>query len=333
MGIVYNLQLMTINLSEAEYYQVCQTNVNLQQDININFNSEEEIICPQQFGKGYERYIQLCKINLLIINQEFYQDISIKYPACKSEDEVEFGFHLSGSWAGKNTGESFLEWSVAGEDMRENIIEITAEKPLLKVDIHLSPDLLKSLVTNNNYLPLELQELLSGTRQEHYNEIASMTPEMWLPLQQILHCPFDGCTKKIYLEGKCLELIALKLNQLARGELSTNLLRKLKAEDIERIYWARDILIQDLNHPPSLLQLARKIGFNDRKLSQGFHQVFNTTVFGYLHNYRMMQAKQLLEARRLNINEIARAVGYKSRSAFSTAFKKQFGVSPNNYLG
>jgi AraC family transcriptional regulator, transcriptional activator of the genes for pyochelin and ferripyochelin receptors len=44
---------------------------------------------------------------------------------------------------------------------------------------------------------------------------------MYLPLEQIINCPFQGITKSIYLEGKCLELIALKLEQLSQNQKTT----------------------------------------------------------------------------------------------------------------
>ncbi|MDZ7960171.1 MAG: hypothetical protein RMY34_20195 [Aulosira sp. DedQUE10] len=41
-------------------------------------------------------------------------------------------------------------------------------------------------------------------------------------------------------------------------------------------------LVYNLEFTPSLITLARIVGLNDYKLKQGFQQVFNTTVFGYL---------------------------------------------------
>jgi AraC-like DNA-binding protein len=45
-----------------------------------------------------------------------------------------------------------------------------------------------------------------------------------------------------------------------------------------------------------------------------------------------MLASLSLLAEGRSMSEIARAVGYDSPAAFSTAFKRCFGISPSNYL-
>ncbi len=67
-------------------------------------------------------------------------------------------------------------------------------------------------------------------------------------------------------------------------------------------------------------------------LKRGFRQVFGTTVFGYLHHYRLEQARQLLEAGDMNITETAHAIGFADRSYFAAAFRKKFGLNPSRYL-
>ncbi|MDB9384626.1 helix-turn-helix transcriptional regulator [Nodularia spumigena CS-584] len=57
---------------------------------------------------------------------------------------------------------------------------------------------------------------------------------------------------------------------------------------------------------------------NERKLKQGFRQIFGTTVFGYLHDHRMEQAKQMLAEQKLSVAEVAHAVGYSHLSHFAS---------------
>jgi AraC-like DNA-binding protein len=105
---------------------------------------------------------------------------------------------------------------------------------------------------------------------------------------------------------------------------------KISPSDLDRLYQAKEILLQDLENPPSLLELAQQVGLNDYKLKAGFRQVFGTTVFGYLHQQRMQRAYDLLTSSDLNVTEVANQVGYTSLSAFSSAFKKFFKVSPSS---
>ena len=105
----------------------------------------------------------------------------------------------------------------------------------------------------------------------------------------------------------------------------------LKPEDIDRIHHAKEILTRQIDNPPSLLDLARQIGLNDCTLKRGFREVFGTTAFGYLHDYRLEQARQLLLENRLNVSEIACQIGFGSCSYLSKVFRKKYGVSPKQY--
>ena len=59
-----------------------------------------------------------------------------------------------------------------------------------------------------------------------------------------------------------------------------------------------------------------------------FHEAFGMAPGRYLHARRMERAKAML-ARKLRPSEIHLDLGYESLAAFSTAFKKHFGVAPS----
>ena len=56
----------------------------------------------------------------------------------------------------------------------------------------------------------------------------------------------------------------------------------------------------------------------------------NPSVF--FKRYKLNRAAQLLKERNYNISEIADMTGFSTLSHFSTSFKKQFGVSPSEYM-
>ena len=56
----------------------------------------------------------------------------------------------------------------------------------------------------------------------------------------------------------------------------------------------------------------------------------NPSVF--FKRYKLNRAAQLLKERKYNISEIADMTGFSTLSHFSTSFKKQFGVTPSEYL-
>ncbi len=80
------------------------------------------------------------------------------------------------------------------------------------------------------------------------------------------------------------------------------------------------------------MELSRRVNLNDFKLKKGFRQVFGTSVFGYLRQVRMEQARMLLEQARMNVTQVALNVGYANPSHFAAAFKGQFGINPGGVL-
>ncbi|MEM6612988.1 MAG: AraC family transcriptional regulator, partial [Cyanobacteria bacterium P01_C01_bin.72] len=90
--------------------------------------------------------------------------------------------------------------------------------------------------------------------------------------------------------------------------------------------------IDNLENPPSLIELARQVGLNDFKLKRGFREEFGQSAFKYLHDYRLEQAKHLLAQGEMKVQEVALRVGFESRSYFAIAFRKKYGVNPKQYM-
>jgi len=131
----------------------------------------------------------------------------------------------------------------------------------------------------------------------------------------------------LHLESKVLELVS---NNLSRYEQvgSSKSGFAIPPHDIARIEAARDILIDKMENPPSIMELARLAGINEFKLKKGFKQIYSDTIYGYLRRYRMKKAYEWLKSGEMNVTEVAVKVGFTNPSAFGAAFKKQFGVNP-----
>lgn len=94
---------------------------------------------------------------------------------------------------------------------------------------------------------------------------------------------------------------------------------------------ARVHLLADLKQAPDLQKLARLVGTNTKRLNEAFKVCAGVTVFDYLREERMREARQLLGRTSLPIAEIACRVGYRTSANFATAFKERFGLSPSHY--
>jgi len=154
---------------------------------------------------------------------------------------------------------------------------------------------------------------------------------MSVVLDQILSCAYKNGLRRLYLEAKCMELIVLRLDQLF-GESTECKQIHLTHIDIQRIHAARDIIILRSADPPTLHEIALAVGINSNKLKCGFKQVFGTTVFGFLRNIRLEQARGLLREGNFSVTEVALEVGYNSLSHFARLFKQTYGISPHTFM-
>jgi len=100
--------------------------------------------------------------------------------------------------------------------------------------------------------------------------------------------------------------------------------------DKEKIIAVRDLINERLGDPPSLSQIARTVGINEYKLKRGFKEIFNTTVFGYLTEQRLLLAYQYLMDTRKTAAEISFELGYSTPQHFNNVFKKRFGLTPDS---
>ena len=157
-----------------------------------------------------------------------------------------------------------------------------------------------------------------------YNPL--VTPTMKAILYDVLHCPFAGLTKRLYLEGKLLELLALQIDQVNTGQ---SIRTTLRPDDIDRIVAVREWLTGHFLEPVTLVNLAQLAGLNDFKLKKGFRELFGTTVFNYLTELRMSHARQLLLDSKQTVGEVADALGYQHVHHFAHAFRKHFGYLPS----
>lgn len=284
---------------------------------------------PEALGQGYHRKIRLRDgLELMIADYQPHDDILVQ--SCDRNHPLEYTFDLSHQ--NRNPSEApsyaFFGSGMAPGERGQQV----AHQPIRWVSVHIEPTVFESYAgTPNDPIPPDLQHLIRDPNQAFYERSGQATPAMQIILQQICQCPYQGFTKRLFLESKVWELMALILEQELEYQQKKPLGAKLKPDEVDRLHQARTILLQNLDHPPSLMQLARQIGLNECTLKQGFRQVFGTTVFGYLRQCRMERARLLLMQGHISVQEAAQAVGYISRSRFANAFRKTFGVNPKAF--
>ena len=78
--------------------------------------------------------------------------------------------------------------------------------------------------------------------------------------------------------------------------------------------------------------LADNVGISRVHLHRKMKELTGQTPHDFIRSIRLKKASQLLKRGDISITEVVYACGFGSAASFSTIFKKQFGVSPKEYM-
>ncbi|EIP98818.1 DNA-binding domain-containing protein, AraC-type [Opitutaceae bacterium TAV1] len=85
-------------------------------------------------------------------------------------------------------------------------------------------------------------------------------------------------------------------------------------------------------HPWTLATLARQAAMSRSSFAERFARVVGMTPLNYLLQWRLALARNMLTRGQMTVAETALAVGYESASGFSTAFSRETGRSPREFI-
>jgi len=91
---------------------------------------------------------------------------------------------------------------------------------------------------------------------------------------------------------------------------------------------ALNALHKDPAHPWTLEELARAAGTSRSVLAERFQQLVGSSPMQYLTQWRMLLASNLLSRSNAPLASIAQDVGYQTDTAFSRAFRREYGSPP-----
>lgn len=290
---------------------------------------------PEEVGRGVVRTASVREgVEITFLDCAFAEDFSMEVSS--DAPFLEVNLCLSGASRARveglggepvmRAGESGLFF---GPEATRGVMECRAGRRFLCAEIAFTPPVLQTLLESEPR-GSRLAGLVDGSCDRGGAKFSKTGPQATAALRQILDCPYEDTVRRVFLEAKAMELLAIQLSQPDEGRASPP--ARLRLDDIERVHEARKILAENIEDPPSLMELSKMVGLNDFKLKAGFKETFGTTAFGYLHEKRMEEARKLIEAGEMNVGEVALSVGYASPSRFAAAFKKRFGIQPSSLL-
>jgi AraC-like DNA-binding protein len=193
----------------------------------------------------------------------------------------------------------------------------------------LEPAFFRQLIeSNDEWLPFYERRIRREQSFMSLPDAVASLPVIRQLLEQLRQCPYSGVLKRMFIEGRFLDLFAEQQRQYRQVHQAAGSAALPRAQH-ELFHAIRAYLDKHYVEPPTLLELARQFGINDFKLKKGFKEVCGTTVFGYVAEKRLTEARCLLETTELPVQEVGEAVGFVNAAHFATCFRRKFGVSPS----
>ncbi len=176
-------------------------------------------------------------------------------------------------------------------------------------------------------------EVLAFKHPLPFTKVFPLCSRKRMSLDALLGSSYRGAMENIFINAKAHEILLYSLDCLV-DEKEEGFACKFLDDEAgrERIYQARDILLQHLGEPITIKALSRRVAMNECYLKKGFKEIFGTTIFDFYQQQRMEHAKYLLYEKNYTVTDVSASLGYSSISHFSAAFKKHTGLKPCELL-
>ena len=210
----------------------------------------------------------------------------------------------------------------------------------LPIDLELAPQtwLVSILISVTRFHSLfssdadHISFLSPENSSKKYYDTLPFTSSIAVVLSQVLQAKVHDSMKELYFKGKVYELLSLYFNKSEDPSLEQCPFL-VDEENVQKIRRAKDIILERMTDPPSLENLSLEIGLSLKKLKEGFKQLYGDTVYSYLLDHKMEDARRMLDSQKFNVNEVSLKLGYSTASHFIAAFKKKYGTTPKKYIG
>ncbi|MDT3446878.1 MULTISPECIES: AraC family transcriptional regulator [unclassified Pseudofrankia] len=153
-------------------------------------------------------------------------------------------------------------------------------------------------------------------------------------LRGTVHRVFDEVrTRRIGADFAIRQHVQLLVLEMVRAYVSQAELPPgwLRVLTDERLRPAIGLMHADPGKPWTLAELAGAAAMSRTVFAERFRTAAGVPPLTYLGRWRMLLAQRALRDGEIRVGALASKLGYTSESAFSTAFKRQVGLSPLRY--
>jgi len=224
----------------------------------------------------------------------------------------------------KETDESLLNFMISQSTY--NIMRFKEPGIYMAINIQIHCSLLQEYKDSFPIVPILLDKIATGkttslkqrvVANERLRNIVSDITDRQLP----------KTVAKKYSEQKIGEFIIESLDMISRYLKDEH---GLTIQDHKRGNKTEIYLLNHLRHstPPTLKQLAKYAGTNEKKLEEIFRRRHGMTVYDYFQNARMDLVYRKLTETDIPLQDISVLFGYNDYSSFSYAVKRRFSFGP-----
>jgi len=310
----------TIGMDEFVHYTTRNTEANGFQEV--------ERMHPD-FGSWKEKFLDLGHIRVYEHRVELEREVNVLFDDGTVDKYVHHCMSVEG-----NIAANFLDYNISAALSPKSFHNIflpgeeyylSLGKQFVNVHIEVERSYYLGLLDDNECWSAELKERILNNLVYYPGEFKLSLP-MLQTIHQIFNSAMSGSLKRLLIEAKVHELLALQLHS-SIASINSGVKQNSSRELFHVI---KEYLDKTFLHEHSLKSISRHFGINEFSLKKGFRELTGTSVFDYLLNKRLEYSLQLLQNTDQSITSIGTTVGYKYPNHFSSAFKKKFGYNPVN---
>jgi AraC-like DNA-binding protein len=213
-------------------------------------------------------------------------------------------------------------------------MEITYSRSsrLQSVAVLFGPEFIRKCVKKDILLDIMLY---TGQRLSNVNKVP-INFEYRQLLDEIFTTDTQSPISNLVLQNRILLLTEKFLHTFLEKGFSINEpARKIKEKekDIRALKEVEDILTNsDLEKFPSIETLSKTAMMSSTKLKTKFKSVYGMKLYEFYNHNRLRKAKEMLKSGKYSVKEVGLDIGFSNLSNFAKAFKKEFGILPNEML-
>ena len=274
--------------------------------------SAEEILIPEEKEQGQRQKAQS------------------NYKVLVVDDDVEIGDYIA-----QELGSYYRITTVTNgrEALRELLSTETDRQYDLVVSDVMMPEMdgftmLRMIKTNMNISHIPVVMLTSKS------DVANRLEGLERGADAFLAKPFDMDELHVVINNLISKNLRLKGKYSGTQQQKDKVVEtNVKGNDeilMERIMKAINEHLSDSDF--NVEMLTKEVGISRAQLHRKMKEMTGLPISEFIRNIRLEQAVRLLKEQKINVTQVAYTVGFSNLAHFSTVFRKQFGVSPTEYI-